>query len=906
MDNVLESLRASCPFTANVKLQFIKNEDNEREGSNKSKEQLLKLQVQLPELWKESFYDDKTYLLVAVDTSGSMSGSPIEQVRTALNELLCQTSQCSHIKTDVLSYNSEVTLLDITDDNYTTRVQSLKASGTTNFVLVFQKLNLLLKEHGGAFDRAVIVFMTDGQDTVNDRETLDTETRSWKDSLEHHGLPVTVHSVGFSQGHNYKFLSGLISTGNGNGMYRYCEASDGPNILMEKLQELFDFILQGSGTTVDVHLSINGDNKIDNKGKGVQTCCLTGTVDRSLDAPVINAETWILNQTPPVHPMVDVSLRTKFKINHICDEVTFPCTVNYYDLEVLTSVKDKCLWNLKILQRNADYTAAKLAEVISKNTDAAAIEKKTRTLQERLSRIPLFRKDMDKDLREEIRKTMADIQEKINKICSLVTDYARKETVSVGMLARAHDMRYQAQFNKSRRNRLMDRRATKNITVAKAAQEKLAALCIDRQEVNAIQQTTCDFYFCALSQNSVKDVLLGDENDDLIGFGLAVKRSEVVLDEPSLIWIHNISGTIVSRSAMLDALEFKLKIDGQLEAHGGFNFDELGVTTVGLGREPINAWLPLYVNKHHWEKVKILLRPDLGYFCTLDPLGYDYKQIDVMFMTLGSMISGLTEIKLGEHQIKMIFAFQRTCQACLIDFELIDQVTTLLKNFVTSPAGRTKDVVPNLLTLVGYLVSMPTNNVRTVLGSKDTSESKFNIRRFWIAFVAEVLRRSGGNLYKETRNNIILGYIDALLNVKDVDECECKDPESSFKTMLEEIIDNKELVPSEFDVKSGLPCQAVPLTHSEKYDNAMEIWALSKCGVIRNKNQAEKVGHATKLVNEWIKEGQKISAMAIDPDCCGEDEKKDNNLDYVTISMLKMLVQVGQPCCTGRSAMLLR
>ena len=70
------------------------------------------------------------------------------------------------------------------------------------------------------------------------------------------------------------------------------------------------------------------------------------------------------------------------------------------------------------------------------------------------------------------------------------------------------------------------------------------------------------------------------------------------------VWIHNISGTVVSRSAMLDALEFKLKIDGQLQAHGGFNFD-LGVTTVGLGREPINAWLPLYVNRQHWEKVKV-------------------------------------------------------------------------------------------------------------------------------------------------------------------------------------------------------------------------------------------------------------------------------------------------------------
>lgn len=34
----------------------------------------------------------------------------------------------------------------------------------------------------------------------------------------------------------------------------------------------------------------------------------------------------------------------------------------------------------------------------------------------------------------------------------------------------------------------------------------------------------------------------------------------------------------------------------------------------GKGREPINAWLPLYIHKAHWERVKILLKPILGYF----------------------------------------------------------------------------------------------------------------------------------------------------------------------------------------------------------------------------------------------------------------------------------------------------
>ena len=58
---------------------------------------------------------------------------------------------------------------------------------------------------------------------------------------------------------------------------------------------------------------------------------------------------------------------------------------------------------------------------------------------------------------------------------------------------------------------------------------------------------------------------------------------------------------------------------------------------------------------------QVILKPALGSFCTLDPLGYDYKQMDVMFMTLGSMIGQLRRENVGEHQLKLLFALLRTC-----------------------------------------------------------------------------------------------------------------------------------------------------------------------------------------------------------------------------------------------------
>ncbi len=68
------------------------------------------------------------------------------------------------------------------------------------------------------------------------------------------------------------------------------------------------------------------------------------------------------------------------------------------------------------------------------------------------------------------------------------------------------------------------------------------------------------------------------------------------------------------------------------------------------------------------------MRPILGYFCTLDDLGYDYKQVDVMFMVLGSMIGQLGPGQVGEHQLRLLTAFHRTCHGQFSSQILTDSV----------------------------------------------------------------------------------------------------------------------------------------------------------------------------------------------------------------------------------------
>ena len=78
----------------------------------------------------------------------------------------------------------------------------------------------------------------------------------------------------------------------------------------------------------------------------------------------------------------------------------------------------------------------------------------------------------------------------------------------------------------------------------------------------------------------------------------------------------------------------------------------------------LSIWMSSFFSFWDWFlllRFQTLMKPILGYFCTLDDLGYDYKQVDVMYMILGSMIGQLKPQQCGEHQLRLLGAFHRTC-----------------------------------------------------------------------------------------------------------------------------------------------------------------------------------------------------------------------------------------------------
>lgn len=72
-----------------------------------------------------------------------------------------------------------------------------------------------------------------------------------------------------------------------------------------------------------------------------------------------------------------------------------------------------------------------------------------------------------------------------------------------------------------------------------SAQAQLDQIQLDREEIQRMSRSSTDFFVCTLSLNNIKDILLDSDKDDAIGFGLAVRRQEHVLDAPTLVSCEN-------------------------------------------------------------------------------------------------------------------------------------------------------------------------------------------------------------------------------------------------------------------------------------------------------------------------------------------------------------------------------
>ena len=412
--------------------------------------------------------------------------------------------------------------------------------------------------------------------------------------------------------------------------------------------------------------------------------------------------------------------------------------------------------------------------------------------EKKLNAASQFVISMPKSKRTQLLESMQVIRDSFTRLHAVLAQ-ASKGGMSTSQLARMAEVAHGAQFSKARHARTMDSRSTKNAADIDAEAKKLRSHNVNADAVTdvvyahdtEVSEKLLREWFCVLTQDNWMNLLIDEK--DCIGFGIALRRPEFVVDDPTQVRILDMSLTCVSKSAFEHVLTHKLiqaskdatdPIQAKLAFLGGFNVEgkDLGVVVRGAANEPINAWLPLYINEEHWKLAFMQFKSMTGYLVTLNPLGFALAQVDVYFMILATMI---VRMKVASNrQVEVAMQYLRTCVAILNDFPgYKDRALGVLKAFIannlSNPLNRLKDVVPSLLVVMGYLLVMPLETLNSILPSDESWT------RLWINLFTELSRRAldscsrFGNLGNEAESlytNLISRLVDGYLEENELDE----------------------------------------------------------------------------------------------------------------------------------------
>jgi len=648
--------------------------------------------------------------LFVVDNSSSMGGS-YEQVKAAVRYMMTQATSGRHTL-DFVLYNSKAKRASADD------VLKSGPCSTTSFEAAFMEIENYIMRHPSGTDLN-IVFMTDGQDTTS--KDLPIAKRAFSVFLKDCERQTTFHAIGFTKSHNHSFLEEICTMGTTEGMYRYAEEGKS---LETRFAEMFDF----ADVNVKTKLRI-GETELFCAGED------------SSDGQV----------------RFDVIL-SRAQLSDSCWREDELCPVIVEGNEVL----------LEVAKPDPMFTIRCVDEM------DIATQSDLNRAQALLSEVQVHK--APKAIRKEVQEAKSEAQIRLDKYYQVFAERVRNRLTTSGgnLTAELSSLRHEATFSKARRARAMAQRATVNASAAELMEQLLQTLPpVPSDELARLEQ---EELCCTLSGQTAVDVMR-DSHCDFLVFSLRVWRPEDVIDAPTVLDVQQVLSGVYSNEAFRSGVEHAVRTSGPDLAHGGFlgstkNPQALG-DGVGLFRGPdgqmMNACLPLFLSESHFARVRVQIKPILGYFFTLDPLGYKGDQLIALFGILGKMLCTRAEAVGAESEVSftgswadwLIQDFTNLCKGIrpiAMEYLAAGGYTgavrgDILDDFLSSTAGRTKERLPALSVLIGWSAAA---------GMEPSAQ-------FHMAFVEELWRRNFTTLYKGQPREPLVQILERLLYGPDED-----------------------------------------------------------------------------------------------------------------------------------------
>ncbi|KAG0308003.1 hypothetical protein BGZ98_009223 [Dissophora globulifera] len=646
---------------------------------------------------KEAFFD------ICLDVSGSMAGSGINCAKIAMQRLIDHlVNTCnvppSRITVYLFSHICKVRRLGQDDDKEWFNL--ISAGGGTDFECVFKAIisntKANIREIGNA-DVDVdltLFFFTDGEDSsIAQQRRVKEELESLLKKTPR--LDTTVHTFGFTAGHDAAILSWLTSTGSNDGCFQYIKEAAAIESSMSTTLELL-------GTTAmqvrrKIEVLVGTDDKVAQdwitvKLESDDVSGSTVVRDRPFGGDVIRWREYQSTtelSTSAANPTHDVH------VDWLSEEspLRIIATTTFIQHELLRLAES-------ISSISSDHSMSPAL----KNTSLLQIDKETLAYSKSLGEMTsAIARSKAKAMRVSCMAACQRTRTLLQSFLTLKADaHKRDGAISNTSLATFNSLAY-GQIAEAKLKAKLDSRVGKNMAKFADLDDKVAkiveGLDLDKLEAQESEDRLRELT-CAFSTNSYVEAL---RDGDCLCMTLDVSRSAGAIADASQLVIKSIFPTFLTSSMFTMALDHSLAQSYPEEVHGGFDRNSDASIAPGLAQENITAVLPLYINKEHWQVAKLRMKPILGYVVTLDATGYTYSQsTTVPFLVLAKALESHPMTEFNQRQIRLIL---ETCDAIYESSTgLRESTKRMVEQFCASHDQRTVDVVTNNYVFLGHVI----------------------------------------------------------------------------------------------------------------------------------------------------------------------------------------------------------
>ena len=565
--------------------------------------------------------------------------------------------------------------------DFNDKINKVNPLSKTDFVWTLKKIITYWDRHSP--EDLTILFLTDGNDTCNKPEAVQSTLNELKQYLKIKEITSRFYTIGLSSDHDAVLLSKIAQIGSDLGNFFFVDYNENnetrtyKDAIKECLVKTFDLGVPGGSLNIELNYGnltkrmylspINQETEENKLEEGTKifegSSILDSLPEGELELKLLGAEHSIFVQ--PVESQ-NVDLKKKLKAeSSIVNQIMFNLIQNIIEGSSLDISESKKVYEkLQILDDRVNEMV-KESFRMKKGDDRKIIIQSCQVFKDKLFTVI-------ETLREVI---------------------VNRSTMDIARIARLNDLAYKTIRSRGIKRKL-DERALRNEQYYKKLEIQMHEMLKE-----------FDFNKIAQENQEVID-LVGDwpltwltaieaiQEGDCLGIWLDVARSEAAIMDPNQLIVKDVIPTFMSWNAYLDSAAYNL--ERQSTAHGTFDKNTQGSLATGIGREDVTGVLPLYLFDEHWEIAKRTSPWIFGFMWTLDIMGYSEDQFYIVpllvyFKCLEKFIENPSDINK-----KMLNLVKDTCVQIIKRSDDFGKIfTEKLRNFEAAPINRTKDWIPN-------------------------------------------------------------------------------------------------------------------------------------------------------------------------------------------------------------------